>query len=126
MARKDEIEADVCAGFRRFEQEFMGRAPRQIDAHLWGDLLVVRLTGLLTVAEQQLAQPSPTVKGRDLIKQVRAHLLESARPILEEIIRQATGVAPVSLHHDISTVTGEKIVVFTLAASPLQPEANAC
>jgi len=60
----------------------------------------------------------PTEKGRDLLKQVRSQLIEIARPKLEEIIRDITGVLPVSLHHDISTVTGEEIVIFTLAESP--------
>jgi uncharacterized protein YbcI len=57
-------------------------------------------------------------KGRDLLKQVRSQLIEIARPKLEEIIRDITGVRPVSLHHDISTITGEEVVIFTLADSP--------
>lgn len=110
-----EMEAAVCAGFRRFEQNYMGRGPRDIHAHLLEDLLVVRLTGVLTAAEQHLAQSCPVEKGRDLIKQVRTHLFETARPILEEMIHEATGVKALSLHHDISTVTGEEIIVATLA-----------
>jgi uncharacterized protein YbcI len=85
MKTHGEIEAAVCDGLSRFEQDYMGRGPRDIHAHLLGDLLVVRLTGVLTAAEQHLAQSSPAEKGRDLIKQVRAHLVETARPILEEM-----------------------------------------
>jgi uncharacterized protein YbcI len=113
-----EMEAAVCDGFRRFEHDYIGRGPRDIHAHLLGDLLVVRLTEVLTAAEQHLAQSGPTEKGRDLIKQVRAHLVETARPMLEEMIHEATGVNVLSLHHDISTVTGEEIIVATLAESP--------
>jgi uncharacterized protein YbcI len=113
-----QMEAAVCDGIRHFEQNHMGRGPKDIHAHLLGDLLVVRLTQVLTAAEQHLVQSCSAEKGRDLIKQVRAHLLETARPILEEMIYEATGVKVLSLHHDISTVTGEEIIVATLAESP--------
>ena len=97
----------------------MGRGPKDIHAYLIGDLLIVRLKGVLTVAEQQLVASLPAEKGRDLLKQVRIHLIETARPIMESMIQDATGVHVVSLHHDISTVTGEEVVLFTLAESPL-------
>ncbi|MGQ0637616.1 MAG: DUF2294 domain-containing protein [Planctomycetaceae bacterium] len=96
----------------------MGRGPKDIHTHLIGDLLVVRLHGVLTTAEQQLVTTLPAEKGRDLLKQVRTHLLETARPIMEKMIRDITGVKVLSLHHDISTVTGEEVVLFTLAESP--------
>jgi uncharacterized protein YbcI len=73
---------------------------------------------VLTVAEQQLVASLPAEKGRDLLKQVRIHLVETARPVMEMMIQDATGVKVVSLHHDISTVTGEEVVLFTLAESP--------
>ena len=113
------MEALICQCISRFELEFMGRGPKDIHSHLIDDLLVVRLQGVLTAAEQHLVQTLPVEKGRDLLKQVRSQLIEIARPKLEEIIRDITGVKPVSLHHDISTVTGEEIVIFTLAAPPI-------
>jgi len=76
------------------------------------------MTGVLTAAEQHLAQSLPAARGRDLIKQVRVHLVETARPFLEAMIQDVTGVKVVSLHHDISTVTSEKIIVAILAESP--------
>jgi uncharacterized protein YbcI len=109
-----EIEAAVCEGITRFEQEYMGRGPKDIRAHLIGDLLVVRLQGVLTAAEQHLVKSLPAEKGRDLLKQVRTHLLETARPLLEAMIQEITGIRVISLHHDISTVTGEEVVLFTL------------
>src|SRR6186997_2067790 len=102
-----EIEAAICDGITRFEQEYMGRGPKDIRAHLIGDMLVVRLQGVLTVAEQQLVKTLPPEKGRDLLKQVRTHLIETARPILEAMVEEVTGTRVVSLHHDISTKTGE-------------------
>jgi uncharacterized protein YbcI len=102
----------------------MGRGPKNIHAHLLGDFLVVRLEGVLTAAEQQLVKSLPAEKGRDLLKQVRTHLVETARPLLEAMVRDVTGVRVLSLHHDISTVTGEEVVLFTLDGSPDFREVN--
>jgi uncharacterized protein YbcI len=114
-----EIEAAVSQGIARFEQEYMGRGPKDIQTHLIGDLLVVRLHGVLTAAEQQLVKTLQPEKGRDLLKQVRTQLIELARPVMESMIQAATGVSVISLHHDISTTTGEEVMLFTLAESPM-------
>jgi uncharacterized protein YbcI len=119
MKTQGEIEAAISEGISRFEQEYMGRGPKDIHAYLLGDLLVVRLHGVLTAAEQQLVKSLPAERGRDLLKQVRTHLIETARPVMEAMIQEVTGVKVLSLHHDISTQTGEEVVVFTLAESPL-------
>src|SRR5438445_8971465 len=119
MKSLGEIEAAICEGISRFEQEYMGRGPKDIHAHLIGDLLVVRLQGVLTAAEQQLVKTLPAEKGRDLLKQVRTQLVETARLPLEAMVEQATGVKVVSLHHDISTATAEEVILFTLSEPPL-------
>ena len=119
MKSQGEIEASICEAISRFEQEYMGRGPKDIHAHLVGELLVVRLLGVLTAAEQQLVKTLPADKGRDLLKQVRTHLIETARPVMEAMVQEITGVKVVSLHHDISTMTGEEVVLFTLAESPV-------
>ncbi len=118
MKTLGQIEAAICEGITRFEQEYMGRGPKDIFAYLLGDLLVVRLRGVLTAAEQQLVKTLPAEKGRDLLKQVRTQLIEMARPVLEAMIQEVTGVKVLSLHHDISTMTGEEVVLFTLSAPP--------
>src|SRR5947208_5926888 len=92
MKTQGEIEAAICQGMSRFEQDYMGRGPKNIHAHLIGDLLVVRLQGVLTAAEQQLVKTLPPEKGRDLLKEVRTQLMETARPLLETMVREATGV----------------------------------
>lgn len=88
MKTQGEIEAAVCDGISRFEQEYMGRGPKDIHAHLIRELIVVRLQGVLTAAEQQLVKSLPMEKGRDLLKQVRTQLIETARPILEDMMRE--------------------------------------
>jgi uncharacterized protein YbcI len=124
MKTQGEIEAAICEGISRFEQEYMGRGPKDIRAHLIGDLLVVRLRGVLTAAEQQLVKTLQADKGRGLLKQVRTQLMETARPALATMVQEITGVKVVSLHHDISTATGEEVVLFTLAESPVFREAK--
>jgi uncharacterized protein YbcI len=118
MRTQGEIEAAICEGVSRFEQDYMGRGPKDIHSHLLGDLLVIRLHGVLTAAEQQLVKSLAAEKGRDLLKQVRTHLIETARPLLEAMVERITGVKVVAMHHDISTTTGEEVVLFTLAQSP--------
>ena len=119
MITSGEIEAAVSQGMSRFEQEYMGRGPKDVRTHLIGDLLLVRLQGVMTAAEQHLVTTLEAGKSRDLLKQVRIQLLEAARPILEAMIQEITGVKVVSLHHDISTTTGEEVVIFTLVSPPL-------
>ena len=117
MKTQGEIEAAICDGISRFEREYRGRGPRDIRAFLLGDFIVVRLQGMLTPAEQQLAK-FPSEKGRDLLKQVRTQLIETAKPLIQAMVQDVTDVEVVSLHHDISTVTGEAFVVLTLAEPP--------
>lgn len=119
MKTSGDIEAAISQGMNGFMQEYVGRGPKDVRTHLIGDLLVVRLKGVLTVAEQHMIKTLQADKGRDLLKQVRLQLLEAARPILEAMVLHITGVKVVSLHHDLSTITGEEVVLFTLAEPPL-------
>jgi len=119
MKTQGQIEAAICEGINRFEQEYMGRGSKDLHAHLIGDLLLVRLQGVLTAAEQHLVKTLQPEKGRDLLKQVRTQLIETARPVIEALVQDVTGVQVVSLHHDISTLTGEEVILFTLAESPI-------
>ncbi len=95
----------------QFQREQMGRGPDEARVHILGDLILVRLKNVLTPAERHLTQ---TLEGRRLIKQMRNELLESTRATLEELVTRMTGCGVVSLHTDISTKTGERIVAMTL------------
>jgi len=113
-----ESEATICEGFIRFREDYLGWRAKEIRLHIINDLLIVRLVGVLTVAERTLAQSLSPEKGRDLVKQVRHQLLELARPMLESIIYEVTGVKVLAMHHDISTMTGEEVVLFALSEMP--------
>ena len=113
-----ESEAAICDGIIRFQEEYLGWRSEQVQAHFIKDLLVVRIRGVLTLAERQLGKSLSPEKGRDLVKQTRKQLLELARPMLQSLIHEAAGVKGLSMHHDISTVTGEEVVIFSLVESP--------
>jgi uncharacterized protein YbcI len=119
MKTQGEIESAISDGMSCFEQEYMGRGPKDIRVHMIDDLVLVRLKGVLTAAEQHLVKTLPSEKGRDLLKQVRSHLMETARPVMETMVQEITGIKVLSLHHDISTSTGEEVVLFALATAPI-------
>ena len=113
-----ESEAAICDGIIRFQEEYLGWRSEQIHVYFIKDLLVIRIRGVLTQAERQLGKTLSAEKGRDLIKGVRKQLLEVARPMLESLVHEVAGVKSLSMHHDISTVTGEEVVIFSLAGAP--------
>ncbi len=114
------MEAEISEAIVKFEREYMGRGPEETRTYLLDDIIIVRLHGVLTPAERQLARSDTEGHGRSLIKQVRMELLEKARPLLETIIRDITGQSVKSFHTDISTVTGERIIVLSLAGAVSQ------
>jgi uncharacterized protein YbcI len=118
MQTQGEMERGISEGMSRFERQYMGRGPQDVHAYLIHDMVVVRLKGVLTAAEQHLVTALPPDTGRDLLKQVRSRLIEIARPTMAAMVEGITGAKVVSLHHDISTLTGEELVLFTLADPP--------
>ncbi len=115
---KGEIEADISEAVTRFEKEYMGRGPLETKTYIIDDMIIVRLKGVLTKAEYRLVKSERHTKARELIKQVRIELIENGRPLLEDIIKSITRRKVTSLHTDISTVTGERLIIFTLDRQP--------
>ncbi len=115
---KGQLEAEISEAVIKFEKEYMGRGPLETKTYIVDDLILVRLRGVLTQAEYQLAKISDSSHGRDLIKQVRATLIEKGRPLLEAVVESIVNSKVKSLHTDISTVTGERVIIFTLDGAP--------
>jgi len=111
---RGQIEAEISEAIIKFEKEYMGRGPLETKSFIIGDMVLVRLKGVLTQAEHQLAASGEGSKGRELIKQVRIELLESGRTLLEKAIKAITKKRVKTLHTDISTSTGERIIIFVL------------
>jgi uncharacterized protein YbcI len=118
MKTQGEIEAAVSVGMSDFMLSFIGRGPKSIHAHLVTDMVLVRVEGVLTVAEQRLFETVVPGKGRELFKGLRSHLVESCREMLDQMIQASCGCPCISMHHDISTTTGEEVFVFRLAKVP--------
>lgn len=108
---KGQIEAKISEAVSKFEIEFMGRGPKQIKTLIIQDLIVIRLKGFLSQSEQKLAENS---QGVELLKKVRTTLFESSRSFLETLIKEVVDVEIISTHSDVSTKTGEKIIVITV------------
>lgn len=108
---KGQVEAQISEAIIKFEKEYMGRGPTETKTYIIKDMVFVRLKGVLTLAEEQLAK---TAEGADLIKKTRMQLLEGARVSLEKMISEITAFQVQSMHTDISTKTGERVIIFTL------------
>ncbi|TCT16114.1 uncharacterized protein YbcI [Natranaerovirga pectinivora] len=108
---KGQAEAKISEAISKFEIEFMGRGPKQIKTLIIQDLIIIRLQGFLSQSEHKLAESN---QGVELIKKMRVTLFESARDYLESIIKEIIDMNIVSVHSDISTKTGEKIIVLTM------------
>jgi len=108
---KGQLEALISEAIIKFEKEHMGRGPSEVKSFVMGDLILVRLKGVLTPAEQQLVKND---EGRRLIKQVRENLIENSKSMLAALVKDIAGRKMVSLHTDISTKTGERVIIFVL------------
>ncbi len=107
---KGQLEAKLSEAVSKFESEYMGRGPKSIRTHILNDLIIVRLSGILSPSEQKLTD---NPQGIELFKKVRSSLFEGGRGYLETLITDILNVAIVSTHSDISTKTGEKIIIIT-------------
>jgi uncharacterized protein YbcI len=111
---KGQIEAEISDALTKFEKEHMGRGPLETKTYILEDMIIVRFRGVLTRSELALAKSDKNSRARELIKLVRIELIENGRDELEDKIRSLTRRRVRSLHTDISTATGEKVVIFTL------------
>ena len=108
---RGEVEAEFTRAMIKIEKDYLGRGPEEVRTFFVSDLIIVRLRGILTPAEVRLAESSD---GRELVKETRRRLFESARSLIESSVREIIGCESVSLHSDMSTRTGERIVVITV------------
>ena len=106
-----QIEAELTKSIIKFEKEYLGRGPKDARTFIIEDMILIRLQGVLTPAEQKLAENKD---GKALVKETRRQLFESSREILDEMVREVVGVEVISLHTDVSSKTGERIVVLTV------------
>ena len=105
------LENEFSKAIIRFEKEHLGRGPVEARTYFIEDMILVRLRGILTPAEQKLAE-SPD--GQRLVKETRRQLFETSRAFIEDIVREVCDREVLSLHTDMSTRSGERVIVLTV------------
>ncbi len=115
---KGQMEARISEAIIQFEKDYMGRGPTDSRTYLVDNLVVIKLQGVLTPAETQLISSDASDSGRELVKKMRHALLQKARPLLEALIKDILGVGIRCLHSDLSTITGERVIIFSLESIP--------
>lgn len=108
---RGQVEEEITQAIVGIETEYMGRNHVNARTYVFEDMILIRLQGVLTPAEQQLAQNRD---GRSLVKETRRRLFETTRPLIEKMVRQIIGVRLVSVHTDMSASTGERIIVLVV------------
>lgn len=108
---RTDVEGAVRQAIIKFEQDFMGRGPTDVRAFILRDIVLVRLKGVLTQAERQLAK---NTDGIEMVRRMRQNLIVQGRDNLCSQITEITGVKVLGLFTDIDTQLGERIIVFTL------------
>jgi uncharacterized protein YbcI len=111
LRTRGEVEAEITQAIVKFEKDYLGRGPLDARTFFVNDMILIRLKGLITPAERKLAESRD---GQILVKETRRQLLETCRPLIEEIIQEIIGCKLVSLHTDMITQTGERILVLTV------------
>ncbi len=111
---KGSLEAEISKTLTQWEKDYLGRGSVSVKTDILRDMLVVSLSGILTPAEYKLCN---TKEGLLSVKRIRSDLVESDREYLGTVIAALTGETVKSFHTDISTETGERIMVFRLTGN---------
>jgi uncharacterized protein YbcI len=107
------IEAEISKELTHWEKTYLGRGSVSVKSDILRDMIIVVLRGILTPAEYAICQDK---EGLLSVKEHRNSLIESGLDGLKEIILSITGEEVVSFFTDISTKTGERIMVFKLSS----------
>lgn len=108
---KGQAEAAVTEAVTRFKREFLGRGPQMARTWIMGDMILVRLEGVLSRAETQLSKDP---EGVVLLKKMRTKLIEGSGASIKEVIESSVGMPVKTMHTDVSSRTGESVFVFTM------------
>ncbi|WP_216828301.1 DUF2294 domain-containing protein [Alkalihalobacterium elongatum] len=110
--KKGLLESEISKTLTQWEKEYLGRGSVQVKTDILRNLLIIQLKGILTPAEQALTRSET---GMLAVKRNRSELIETGSADLKKLIHEMTGVEAKCFHTDISTRSGERIIVFTLA-----------
>ncbi|CCQ98712.1 conserved hypothetical protein [[Clostridium] ultunense Esp] len=109
---KGELEDKISKALTQWEKEYLGRGSVSVKTDIVRNMVIVLLKGVLTPAERNLAQ---TLEGMLSIKKIRTDLVESGSDQLKELLANLTGSNVTSFYTDVSTRTGERVMVFIMS-----------
>ncbi|MDP9727537.1 DUF2294 domain-containing protein [Alicyclobacillus tolerans] len=109
---KGMVESEISRALTQWEKDYLGRGSLTVKSDILRDMVIVTLRGILTPAEYTLCSDKEGILS---IKRIRTSLVESGIEELKEIILRITGQEVVCFHTDISTRTGERVMLFRLA-----------
>ena len=108
---KGMYEAEISKAITQWEKDFLGRGSLSVKTDILRDMIIVNLQGILTPAEYRVCE---TQEGLLNIKRTRSELVESGQDDLMQLVFKITGTEVKSFHSDLSTITGERVIVFKL------------
>ncbi|MFD2680077.1 DUF2294 domain-containing protein [Bacillus seohaeanensis] len=108
---KGSIESEISKAITQWEKDYLGRGSISCKTDILRDMVIVNLQGILTPAEYTVCE---TKDGMLTIKKTRSELVESGVENLKDIVLTVTGEKVKSFHTDISSRTGERLMVFKL------------
>lgn len=111
MLTKGQLEAEIGSAIMKFEKEYFGRGPQELQTYIFKDMIIIKQKGVLTLAEQQLAN---NPEGVELIRRMREKLLKTNKESFENMIQNITGCQVINVYTDISVEHSEKLIVVTL------------
>lgn len=110
---KGMVESEISRALTQWEKDYLGRGSLTVKSDILRDMIIVTLRGILSPAEYSLCSDK---EGLLSIKRNRTSLVESGVEDLMEMIFQITGLEVLSFHTDLSTRTGERVMIFRLAS----------
>ena len=111
MLTKGQLEAEIGSGVMKFEKEYFGRGPQELQTYIFKDMIIIKQKGVLTLAEQQLAN---NPEGVELIRRMREKLLKTNKESFANMIQNITGCQVINVYTDLSVEHSEKLIVVTL------------
>ena len=108
---RGEVEAELTQAVVKFEKEYLGRGPLDARTFFVNDMILIRLRGILNAGDRKLAE---LPEGQALVKETRRKLFEVSRHLFDEMVEEILGCKLISFHTDMSTKTGERVIVLTV------------
>ena len=109
---KGTLESEISKALTHWEKQYLGRGSVSVKSDILRDMIIVNLRGILTPAEYSVCKDKD---GLLSVKELRNSLVESGVDELKKIIFTTTGFEVTSFYTDLSTQTGDRVMVFKLS-----------